>query len=445
MTEAFTHRVLSGWISEYVTRALPGVWPQIPLDDETLADFEANFDVCCEAGYTALVIWGLWTDHAWPEDIASCVDAERRMRIQRLLDGAHARDLKVLAGLGLYSWGFDEIIRRHPYLAPGKSKCMCPAVDESHAWMDHVLDFVTTFDIDGLNMQSADEGRCTCESCRDQSTVEYHARLNRRVAARVREVRSDWLLMVDNWGCPYSDPADEPHLVTLSRDVDFIQDHNNSAARTDPTYRKRLIPALACPFGTLAGRSIWSPQRWAADRWFIPTTCMNVAYVRSLHADGGRGATQFAVNVANPGDEITLRFMGGLLADVSADADALLADAVERVYAPVDLATRRSLVDLVKRVEDAFMDCAKPDISVTKPVHIRGGLHDEESRCPRYLEAMSPDAREEYSALMRAIADDFRSMRSALRNADAVRRTERCLQNLLADAEGSLTDTSQST
>ena len=45
MGSGFTHRMLTGWISEFVNRPLPGQWPQIPLDDGTLRDFEDYFDL----------------------------------------------------------------------------------------------------------------------------------------------------------------------------------------------------------------------------------------------------------------------------------------------------------------------------------------------------------------------------------------------------------------
>jgi hypothetical protein len=67
MTAApFTHRTLTGWISEFVNRPLPGVWPQIPLDDQTLSDFDAYFDLCRDSGYNEVVIWGFFVDRRWP-------------------------------------------------------------------------------------------------------------------------------------------------------------------------------------------------------------------------------------------------------------------------------------------------------------------------------------------------------------------------------------------
>ena len=56
MPAAFTLRALLGWISEFVNRTLPGVWPQIALDDATLADFDAYFDLCRASNYNEVVI-----------------------------------------------------------------------------------------------------------------------------------------------------------------------------------------------------------------------------------------------------------------------------------------------------------------------------------------------------------------------------------------------------
>src|SRR6478609_5414831 len=142
MMAAFTHRCLYGWISEFVNRPLPGGWPQIPLDDETLSDFDAYFAMCQESGYNEVAVWGLFVDRRWPLDIASCVDADRRGRIARVLDAAHRRGLKVLSGLGLYSWGFNAIIEAHPHLSRTNRAVLCPSVPESREWMERVVDFV---------------------------------------------------------------------------------------------------------------------------------------------------------------------------------------------------------------------------------------------------------------------------------------------------------------
>lgn len=434
-TRAFQHRALTGWISEYINRPLPGVWPQIPLDDQTLADFDAYFALCQECGYNEVVLWGGFVDRRWPLDIASCIDAERSARLRRLLDAAHARDLKIQCGLGLYSWGFEAIIEAYPHLHRTNPRAMCPAIPEAQAWMEKVVVFVLdNFAFDGLNMQSADQGRCECEACRDLTTVAYHARLNREVARFVRDHWPDKMLIVDNWGCPFSDPAELPHLAALSREVDYILDFDNSAQRLAPEYRQKLIANLACPFGTLAGRSVWPPQRWPRDKWFVPTTLVNVAYVRKLYADGGRAIEQFVTTLANPSGEITLRFMGGLMSDVDADPYSLLQNAVERTYASADQTTLDALTEIVVEAERAFFDNAPPHAPVGL-IYLDGGLeYAAEPNPARYLRDMTPERRAAYAQIMTQLAARFERLRPALTEQAKADLTARCFATAIADA-----------
>jgi hypothetical protein len=433
---AFVHRALYGWISEFVNRPLPGPWPQIPLDDETLSDLDAYFDLCREVGYDEVGFWGFFVDRRWPLDITSCVDDDRRARIRRVIDSAHARGLKVLSGLGLYSWGFEAIIEANPRLSRGNYQAMCPSVPESHEWMDRVVDFVMGgFGLDGLNMQSADQGRCSCDECKSLSTVEYHARLNTRVAQYVNDRWPGKTLAMDNWGCPFSDPADLPHLVAMSDHVSYIIDQNNSSQRAGAGYRKTLIGALHCPLGTLAGRSIWSPQRWSRDKWFVPATVTNVDYIRSLHADGARAVEQFVTTLANPSGEISLRFMGRLLADVNADPDRLLEEAVEVTYRPADAATLRGLVGIVRRTEDAFFTHSHPPTGTdTGLIEIDGGLFPKEDPSPeRYLLRMPPSDLAAYGCAIAAAAEDFAKLQSHIGHRGKAGLTAACLRTVLTD------------
>lgn len=435
-TRGFVQRTLLGWISEFVNRPLPGAWPQIPLDDVTLADFDAYFDLCRECGYTDVALWGLFVDHRWPVDIASCVDADRRQRIGALLQAAHARGLRVFSGLGIYSWGFDAIIEAHPELSRDNPRVMCASVPEAWDWMARVLDFVMgEFDLDGLDMQSADNGRCTCPDCRGLTTVAYHAALNRRVAETINHRWPGKCLVVNNWGCPFSDPADFPALVELSRHVSLIIDQNNSAMQPGRDYRRALIDDLACPYGTLAGRSVWPPQRWPRDKWFLPTTLSNVAYLRDLHADGGRAIDQFVTTLANPSGEITLRFMGKFLADVEQDTEQLLREVVEQVYAPRDAATLDGLVEIVAGAETAYFAHAGRDLEKKIDLmYIDGGLqHSAEPNPATYLRAMTADGRRAYTAAMQTLADDFARLAPGVGEHAKAELTARCFQTVLAD------------
>jgi len=438
MGRGFEDRVLTGWISEFVIRPLPGTWPQIPLDDETIGDLERYFDLCHDVGYTHVVLWGLFVDRRWPEDITSCVSDDRRQRIHRVIDAGHKRGVKIISGLGLYSWGFDEIIERHPELSRTNRRAMCPATPSSHEWMDKVTDFVLgQFDLDGLNLQSADQGRCTCDDCRDLSTVDYHVRLNRRVAQYIRQRWKGKFLMMDNWGCPFGDPADWPRLVELSRDVDCINDFNDSSTKMDPAYRKKLIAQLHCAFGTLSGWSVWPPQRWSVDKYFLPTTLVNVDYMRGLYEDGGRAVEQFTTNLGNPADEITLRFMGALASDVSADPEALLRQAVGDVYGPKDTATLDGLVDAVRKVESAYFDSpSRPTGPHAGPVHIDGGLKTTKDPSPEsYLINMAGEDRASFIKTVKSVAGEFKKLILRIGHKEKGELTARCLANVIADAQ----------
>ena len=436
----FTHRALLGWISEFVNRTLPGKWPQIPLDDETLDDLKGYFDLCRDSGYNQVVMWGLFVDRRWPLDIASCVDVERRRRIDRVIDLAHERDLMILSGMGIYSWGFDGIIEAYPDLSKDNRRVMCASVPEAWDWMTRVIDFAMgQFDLDGLNMQSADNGRCTCDKCRELSTAEYHATLNRRVADYIHAHWPNKCLVMDNWGCPFSEPDDLPHLADLSHHLCYMMDHNNSAMQAGRHHRRRLIDHVVCPYGTLAGHSVWPPQRWRNDRWFLPTTLSNVSYVRDLYADGARAVEQFVTTQANPSGEITLRFMGKMLANVNADAEQLLRESVEQTYLPRNTATLDGLVEIVQQAEKSYFQHSGRNLGdYVGLIYLDGGLmHSEEPNPPTYLLDMPGPDLAAYSSQIEKLAVIFDRLRPGIGAKTKADLTVTSLQTILADCRQS--------
>lgn len=101
------------------------------LDDALLRDYRRTFRLMPRAGYNEATIWGLYVAGAWPLDIRSAVRRERGANVERLLDMAHENGLRVYTGLGVCSWGFEEIIRANPKLSRGNPRAMCPSVRES--------------------------------------------------------------------------------------------------------------------------------------------------------------------------------------------------------------------------------------------------------------------------------------------------------------------------
>ncbi len=122
----FTHRGYLGWITDLATvPAANDAWPSMRLDERLLRDYSETFDVMERLGMNEISIWGLYVSRSWPVDIPSSVSRERGAMVERLIDAAHQRGIRVLSGLGVYSWGFDRIIEANLQLSHGHRHAMC--------------------------------------------------------------------------------------------------------------------------------------------------------------------------------------------------------------------------------------------------------------------------------------------------------------------------------
>ncbi len=117
-------------------------WPSMRLDERLLEDYRQTFDLMKQLGFNEISIWGLYVSRSWPVDIRSAVYPKRGAMADKLIDKAHQRGIRVYSGLGVYSWGFEEIIRAHPQLSRGNVQAMCASLPEAWDWMQKVVDFV---------------------------------------------------------------------------------------------------------------------------------------------------------------------------------------------------------------------------------------------------------------------------------------------------------------
>src|ERR1051326_5892995 len=250
--QAFQYRGYLGWITDLATFAdTYAEWPSMRIDEPLLKDYRETFQLMKTLGFQDLCIWGLYVSRAWPVDIASAVTPERARQVEKLIADARASGVRIVSGLGVYSWGFEEILRAHPRLRKtAKKSAMCGSEEESWEWMRKVIDYVfRRFPIDGVSMQSADQGRCTCEKCSRYTETEYHATLNIRCA---KYIHSQWpgkRIAVSGWGMRFEDAASLPALVELSKHIDYLIDVRDSSRHKDPAFRAKLTSALKCAFG----------------------------------------------------------------------------------------------------------------------------------------------------------------------------------------------------
>jgi len=427
--EPFRYRGYLGWITDLASGPEPGAaWPSMRLDERLLADYRESFAVMKATGFTELSVWGLYVSRAWPVDIRSAVTPERGRRVERLIDAAHAKGIRVLSGLGIYSWGFEEIIKANPQLTRGNPRAMCASEPASWRWMQKVIDFVfERFPIDGVSMQSADQGRCRCQQCSRSSDAEYHALLNLRSSEYIRSRWPKKIIGVNSWGLRFEEPETLPSLLKVSRHVDYLIDVHDSSRKRDPGYRKKIISSLACPFGTLGGPQVEPPQHWARDRWFLPTLRSVGQHLEELHRDGGRACEYFYHILKNPGCEVSMRLAGKVLSHPETGWETHLSGIVEEVFGVSKAAARDELCALLLDAESAYLRHLAPNTCGTISLE---PLVSSEPGPPVYLtRRLTAAQRASYAAELPKLAARFRALAPEVRRREKVDFILRCLEN----------------
>ncbi|MHB0876518.1 MAG: hypothetical protein ACYC5O_10810 [Anaerolineae bacterium] len=439
MAEGFTHRLISGWISDYGSVPRMEPWPSITLDDTLEADLLEAFDLAATCGYTGVILWGLLAGRSWSPHLGAAMEADRRVRVLRLIEAARSRGLALLMGLGLYSWGFDEIIAADPRVDGGSASTMCGSRGASWEWMQRVIDYVfAEYDPDGVSMQSSDMGRCPCDTCRQLGSLEYHARLNAQATTYIRSRWPHKLIEISTWGMDLANPDDAEHVRAMCAGADILNDFNNSSATRGAANRRALAAALPCAFGTEGGWWLDPPPFWERTKWFVPLATANVGYLRSLREDGGRSVQRYILPVANPGAEVGLIFDGMILADPYRDPEQALAGALRVVFAPRGDAALVALLDVWHGVEDSFI-AAMPSPERARMVGLSGVHYSgtaprgpRPSR-PEYLLRMESASLAGYGAALEAAAARARPILPTLARRDRADRLERSLAAALAD------------
>lgn len=425
----FTRRTLNGWITDLATEPDPNTaWPSMRLDERLLEDYGQTFALMRRVGFNEIVIWGLYTANNWPVDLTMAVPLERGRRVEQLIASAHEHGINVLSGLGTYSWGFAEIIKAHPKLYGGNANAMCASEPESHVWMQRVLDYIfTRFPIDGVSMQSADQGRCKCSRCAKLGDLDYHAQLLARTAEAIRARWPNKILGMSNWGVSFGQRGDKETLANLSRSLDYMIDHNDSARWGGPGYRKELITALHCAIGTTGGPVVEPPQHWSRDRWFLPTCQAVHRHLQALHADGGRACEFFYHILANPSSELTWHVAGRMLANPQAPLEKHLHEVLEELYQPRDIATRNALARFFLEAEDAYLRYLPKDecgtISLEPLVGSKPGP-------PVYLRS---EQRAAYAVDLERLSNEFARLQPSLRAKVRSGRVRDCLAAVRKD------------
>lgn len=432
-TPGFRHRAYLGWITDLDSRPdTNAAWPSMRLDLALLEDYRKKFALMKRLGYNAIVIWGFYVSRNWPLDISSSVSQERGALVRRLIDSAHEHGIRVYTGLGVYSWGFDEIIRANPVLSRGNPNTMCASRPESWEWMRKVIDFVMNrFPVDGASLQSADQGRCKCDECRKWTDTEYHTRLDIRVSEYIRERWPGKTVAVSGWGMRFDDPASLPALIELSRHIDYLIDVRDSAGRRDPEWRRRLIRELACSFGTLGGPQVEPPQHLPRDTWFLPTVRRGSEHLAKLNADGGAACEYFFHILENPADEISFWVAGKMLREPQTAWRSHLASSLEELYRTSRRTALDALAEIFLRAEDAYFRHVPAIRSGT--ISIEPLVEDHPGPRIYITKGLTAEQRALYRDELKTIRADLLKLGPDVPEKNRVQKISRCLENVIAD------------
>lgn len=364
----FDYRIAYGcWLND--SRMKPIVdedWPSVRIDQDTIDSLDKTLGFLASAGYNYLDVFGLITNHSWQPDIVSTVSLQRKEQVTQVIELVHRHGLKLIYGLGVYSWGFDRIISHNPDVRGTNPQAMCASADASLEVMRQVIDYVSqTFEVDGFHLEAADQGRCNCDQCaRFDSDIDYFNHVNQLTASYIRQKYPGKLLLVNTsgylaWGDHFSKDQLEK-ILKLGENVDVFIDVGSHGEFVTFKDRKNVVDRMHASYGTANGFWIYPPQRWDRQRWLIPHFLQNHTHLKSLYEHGGRSAELFLSPVNNPGAELTVLCNGLFMLSPEREIKDILKEAVERLYPTQSPRQQMKIADIFIQAERLFFACWNP-------------------------------------------------------------------------------------
>ncbi|MFC2123593.1 hypothetical protein ACFLU5_02180 [Bacteroidota bacterium] len=430
--DEFTHRGYLGWFMDLSRTARIGYhWPSIEIDSALMADYEETLAFFERSRMTEITIWGLFTNSAWEPVIKNTIDMEREEIVREVIDMAHEKGIKVICGLGIYSWGFDKIMDAYPDLrCPCNERTMDLANPEAMEWQKKVIDYIMDgYDFDGFSTQSADQGRCTCGAFGELSTMEYHAILNQQVINHIRSKDKDYIIGISGWGMNFGDPGDLESIVKMTRNLDYLNDVGETVLKRGRDYRKKFIQAIfPCKFGNIGTPNVEPIHAMRRDHYFVPTAKRACRNLQELYQDGGRACEVYYRSRSNPGDEITVEVIANLLSNPAMPYENVLKSTLSFLYQPADDAAMQEFVEILSEAEDAFFNNTREDRQIILLLS-RGALEPSSE----YLEKMPTESLMAYKSVMSDLYDRANSLSNKVNNQEKFRKVLVCFENVIEE------------
>ncbi len=436
--QKFEHRGYLGWMIDMSRTECYDAWPSVKLDSAMIADYAETLDFLKRSGMNEITLWGLFTNKYWEPEVEKTIDTSRKALIDQVIRMAHQRKIKVILGMGVYSWGFDKILQEHPELG---CSCNTHVLDWSNPsswdWQKKVFDYtIDRFDFDGISMQSADLGRCNCGKSSKMTDLEYHAAINQKAVKYIRSKKPDYIIGISGWGMNFGNPTDLKSIQEMTKGVDYLIDVEETSLKEGRKYRQDLIRAIApCRFGNTAVPNVEPIQRLPRNAYFVPTLFHACQNLKNLFADGGLACETYARTRGNPGDKVTIEVIAKILSNPEMDTNKTLAEVIRSIYQPVDQETSAELAAIFQEAEDAFflnsrkigMNDFSKEILLLIP---RDGKGIEDS----YLKAMDTSSRLNYLKTIQNLSERVIQLKSKVNNQQELNMISDCLNHTMQQA-----------
>lgn len=431
----FLHRGYLGWVRDLASEPQPGQqWPAIGIDDQLVRDYDDAARQLARDGINEFEIWGLLASHSYPAELPLHFSETREKQARRVIAAVHKHGIRVLAGTGIYSWGFDAIVGRHPEISCSNSGQLAdPTQDLSWRYQRSIIDALFALGADGIELQPGDQGRCQCgpRCAALGDDASYYASIITQSARYVRRRYPGKLLFIGGYGIDLHNP-DHPEVLSQTlRSLDVYTDVGNSTV----AFRKRLAAEMKpAMLAGIAAPGVSPPQHLARDHWFLPTFQHQVEQLKSLYADGGRASENFMRILANPSDEISMRVIARFETATTQDWRVILDDLLREIYRPSNDAALQQLASIFIDAESAYFD----DATVNQNFDIElEPLIGSEAKPLTYLTRnMNSEQRMNYRVRLGKILARAESIRDEVGNRPRFEQLLLCLRNVLGDIDG---------
>jgi hypothetical protein len=355
-----------------------------------------------------------------------------------MIEMAHARGIKVLCGMGVYSWGFGLIMDANESLrCPCNPRVMDMRNPDAWHWQKKVLDYIMdNFEFDGFSLQSADKGACNCDTT-VITDPDYHARLNQKTVNYIRSKKPRYIIGIAGWGMDLRYPKDLSSWKKMTRNVDYLIDVGESASLLDTNHQETVIKAIApCAYGSTATPNIEPIQGLPRDHYFVPTIYHTCARLKQLHIKGARACEAYMRTRGNPGDKVTVEVVGRFLSNVEIDLDSVLLGVIREMFHPASMSVLTELVEIFKIAENAFFDL-RPKSNNNGQYYDVIELMPRKQRVPTltYFASFTAHSRETYHAIMKSLLHRAEKLKDGVRQDVEFNRLVSSLRNTLEQLE----------